>query len=150
MGNIWNINSFNNIAINSQEIINATTLTLNYYNKLYNLGYKVPKFVLILGLDNGPTTTMNALYGEINFITKNYLNKFPQLFVNLYGKPLLIIFDGSNIHNNYPPLNNTNQYTLKWMASQFQINNLNNQGYYSWMDGTITPYPTYKKNKKKK
>ena len=142
--NLWNIDSFNNIGIYAKELINATTQTLEYYNYLQSVeGIPVPQFVLLLGLDNGPSTTMNALYGEVNFITTNYLDQFGELFVQLDDKPLLIIFDGGNIHSQDKPLNNTDNYTLRWMSTQFQASRLNEQGFYSWMDGTINPLPTY-------
>ena len=146
--NIWNCESWDDRGVSAQMLINATTATLEYYFYLSTeLNIKVPQFVLLLGLDNGPQTSYNALNGEIEWITNNYwLNpNITDLFIIYENKPLLIIFDGGDIHGKNGSLNSSivDTYTYRWMASQFQASQLQKQGFYSWMDGTINPLPTY-------
>ncbi len=145
--NIWNCQSWEQRGVYAQNLINATTATLQYYHYLQTeLNIKVPKFVLLLGLDNGPQASYNALNGEIAWITNNYwLNpNITDLFIIYQGKPLLTIFDGGDIHGKNGSLNaSADIYTYRWMSSQFQATQLQKQGFYSWMDGTINPLPTY-------
>ena len=145
--NIWNCQSWDQRGVYAQNLINATTATLNYYHYLkHELNLKVPQFVLLLGLDNGPQASYNALNGEIQWVTDNYwLNpNITDLFIMYEGKPLLTIFDGGDIHGKNGSLNATvDLYTYRWMSSQFQATQLQKKGFYSWMDGSITPLPTY-------
>lgn len=48
------------------------------------------------------------------------------------GKPLLIVFDGANLHAKESPLV-APQFSVRWMASQLQVGNIPS-GYWSWMD----------------
>eukprot|EP01083_Nonionella_stella_P037178 101371_1 len=145
--NIWNCDSWDQRGVYAQNIINSTTETLQYYHYLKTeLNLKVPQFVLLLGLDNGARTSYHALDGEIQWITDNYwLNpNITDLFIMYENKPLLTIFDGGNIHGKNGTLNaSVNTYTYRWMGSQFQATGLAKQGFYSWMDGTVNPVPTY-------
>jgi hypothetical protein len=146
--NIWNTPTFADRGVYAQELINATVFTLEVYASLQRQGYTVPQFVLLLGLDNGPVSPIHALVGEIEYITSTLLRSAslaPLFITDIGGKPLLIIFDGGNMHAQYEVALRTvvAPYTVRWMSSQLQANRLNNDGFYSWMDGTIAPLPTY-------
>ena len=143
--NLWSVATWADRGVYAQELINATHETLLVYADLREAGYPVPEFVLLLGLDNGPQATIAALNGEVEWVTENILDnsRLSSLFIRdlAGGLPLLVLFDGGNIHAKLPPLNST-RFTLRYMSSQFQSNFLNIQGFYSWMDGSIKPLPT--------
>jgi hypothetical protein len=142
--NLWNDGSWADRGVYAQELINATYETLLVYASLRKAGYSVPEFVLLLGLDNGVRASIPALDGEVEWVTTNILDnpELSPLFIrDIGGKPLMVLFDGGNIHSTLPPLS-APQYSLRYMSSQFQENHLNKEGFYSWMDGTISPLPT--------
>ena len=142
--NIWGLQQWEDRGVYAQEIMNATYFTLEVYAQLHELGYQVPQFVLLLGLDNGAQSVVSVLNDEILWVTNHMLQnpRITPLFITLEDKPLLTIFDGGDIHSQLKPVNGSG-YTIRWMSSQFQADHLNQKGFYSWMDGTITPPPTY-------
>jgi hypothetical protein len=58
----------------------------------------------------------------------------------------MVVFDGDDSHAGLAPLDDTN-FTVRWMASQLQGNRLDKLGFWSWMDGTLTPLTTYREDK---
>jgi len=56
------------------------------------------------------------------------------------GKPLLLVFDGGNLHAHEAPLV-APDFSVRWMSTQLQDNNLASQGYWSWMDVRASESP---------
>lgn len=139
--NLWNIPHWNERNPNIQELVNATNLHIGVYSYLkHTLQWNnVPQFILLLGLNNGPTTPLPALMEELDYINTAYIQNTSvgiDMMVTYLGKPLVIIFDGSGADNS----NITHPaFTIRWMSSQNQITHFNKRGYWSWMDGSITP-----------
>jgi hypothetical protein len=142
--NLWQIPSWGQRNPNIQELVNATALHAGVYASLRDKeGWDVPQFLLLLGLDNGPVTPLPALLEQLDYIESAYVNNAtlgPETFVQLDGKPLVVIFDGggeSLKENITHPA-----FTLRWMSSQNQDSGLNAKGFWSWMDGVVAPMLT--------
>lgn len=74
--NLWGKQHWSQRNPNVQQLANATTLMMETYHQLYtNEGWQVPKTLLLLGLDNGPKTTLAAIGEEMDWITENYVKK---------------------------------------------------------------------------
>jgi hypothetical protein len=107
--NCWlpGCDSWDHRSLGICELINATDLLFGVYAGLRRSeGWPVPRLVLLLGLDNGPTTPLPALEAELDYIATAYLGNETaggaESFVVLEGKPLVIIFDGSGAdHSDY-------------------------------------------------
>jgi hypothetical protein len=107
--NCWSpgCDSWDHRSLGIRELINATDLLFGVYAGLRRSeGWPVPRLVLLLGLDNGPTTPLPALEAELDYIATAYLGNETaggaDSFVVLEGKPLVIIFDGSGAdHSDY-------------------------------------------------
>lgn len=142
--NLWGMKHFSERLPYAQELINATTRTLEVYARMRAEGYQTPRVILLMGLDNGPNNTITALNEQIQWTYANYLDRFrdADLFVPYEGMPLLVAFDGGNMHPSLPDKIDATRYTIRWMASQLQDNHFDRLGYWSWMDGSITPVPT--------
>ena len=136
-----------------RQIIHATTVLLKTYTGMRNEGIPTPMVTLLLGLDNGPSTTTTALNEELNWIDKRYI-KNPQLaglWLNYRKKPLIVIFNGGGpaflagkLAAGEPAIN-THDFTVRWMTAQLQnAHQIAHAGYWSWMDGAIRPIPTSK------
>ncbi len=140
--NAWDTPTWGARNPNIQELVNATNLYVGVFAGLKAQGWDVPKFLLLLGLSNGPTTPLPALMGELDYIVEAYLANAtvgPDLFVSYLGKPLVVIFDGTGAdHSAFTHPN----FTVRWMSSQNQQSRFNDNGYWSWMDGTISPLLT--------
>ncbi|EGD81265.1 hypothetical protein PTSG_11301 [Salpingoeca rosetta] len=137
--NLWNINHWSERGVYAQELINATTFTLETYSAMRAAGMSTPDVVLLLGLDNGPAEPLSCLQEEVDWITEEYLPKYRDLMFIYEGKPLLIVFDGGGMYSPTNPLSVGN-WTLRLMASQLQTApGLATRGYWSWMDGVVSP-----------
>jgi len=55
-------------GVYAQQLINATLETMAYYTTMQAEGLPVPRFVILLGLDNGPVTPTTAMDEEIAFL----------------------------------------------------------------------------------
>ena len=141
---LWTTPTFADRHPNTQEIFNSTQLAFGVYAGLRAEGWSVPRFLLLLGLDNGPTTPLPALAGELDFMASALLGNSTaggaESFVSLDGRPLVIIFDGTGAdHTGYSHPN----FTIRWMASQLQSTpDFARRGYWSWMDATLQPVIT--------
>ena len=139
--NCWGCASWGDRGSNIQELVNATSLHMGVYAALRrDEGWEVPRFIHLLGLNNGPTTPLPALMEELDFIAQAYLGNAslgPGSFVQLEGRPLVLIFDGSG--GDHSAISHAN-FTLRWMASQLQSSpSFAARGIWSWMDGTLQP-----------
>ncbi len=145
--NLWGKQHWSERAPGVDQLIQSTTLLLDTYAEMRRQGIPTPQVTLLLGLDNGPTTTMTALNEEMHWIYRHYIQnpKYKGLWVYYRGKPLIVPFNGGGpaFLAGKPPID-TAQFTVRWMASQLQFNKQAVQaGYWSWMDGVIHPIPTY-------
>ncbi len=149
---LWGKEHWDERHDNTNTIIHATTITLETLAAMREEGLPVPKLVLYLGVQNGPQTTMTAVNEEIDWIYNNYIRnpRFKGLFLEYLGKPLLMIHNGSGPRwlreTNQPPVNDEH-FTIRWQSSQHQINNHNELGYWSWMDGSLEQKVTYYEGK---
>lgn len=144
--NLWGKQHWSERGPYVDELIRGTTAMLDEYARMKKQHIPVPKVTLLLGLDNGPQTTTTALNEEMQWIYDHYVKnpKYRGLWLYYEGKPLIVPFNGGGpaVRSGQPPVD-TSLFTVRWMASQLQINHLDQQGYWSWMDGTIHPIPTY-------
>lgn len=143
--NAWDTPTWGDRHPNVQELVNATDLAFGVYAGLRaSEGWDVPRFLILLGLNNGPTTPLPALMGELDYIATKYLGNASaggvDSFIQLEGKPLVIIFDGSGAdHSTFAHAN----FTVRWMASQLQSSpSFATRGYWSWMDASLQPVIT--------
>ena len=150
--NLWGKTRFNQRPPNARQLISATTLLLKTYAQMRRQGIATPQVTLLLGLVNGPPTTTTALNGELAWIYRKYIRNphFAGLWLDDHRKPLIVIFNGGGpaflagkLAAGEPPIN-THNFTVRWMASQLQATpGMAHAGYWSWMDGSIRPVPTY-------
>jgi hypothetical protein len=141
--NLWEKQHWSERNLNVQELVNATTFTLDVYSSLRQSNIQTPKVVLLLGLNNGINSTITAINEEINFISTTYLAKYNKdMWVWYQGKPLLLILDTQGIHKSIPTPVDDRYFTIRWMATQLQVTHQEKEGYWSWMDGSERPIPT--------
>ena len=142
--NAWGLPSWEARRPNIQELVNATSLHMGVYAALKREeGWAVPRFIHLLGLNNGPTTPLPTLMEELDWMAQAYLANASlglDSFVLLEGKPLALVFDGSGAdHSGVTHAN----FTLRWMASQLQATpDFARRGIWSWMDGVSAPLIT--------
>lgn len=165
--NLWGLSHFSQRGVGAQQIINATTGALESWAWLRSaFGVPVPRLLLLLGLDNGPTTTLQAISEEMDWACANYVSRHPDLMLQYQGRPLIVVFDGTGADHSafsHPC------FTVRWMASQSQSEHVgsvadvdgphphpphpptrhpppdtgfNERGYWSWMDAAATPVVT--------
>ena len=154
---IWGKKHWNERPPNANEIIDATTATLEAYADMRDEGLPVPKVVIMPGLSNGPPTTMEALNEELQWIYDNYVcnERFAGLWVEYEGKPLIVPLDCAHIamKDETPPVGegrsqtsrpvDDTHFTVRWMGTQLQASKAEKFGYWSWMDGCLEPIVTY-------
>ncbi len=150
--NLWGKTRFSQRPPGAKQLIAATTLLLKTYAQMRRHGLATPQVTLLLGLDNGPVTTTTAINGEMAWIYRKYIQnpRFAGLWLYYHKKPLIVPFNGGGpaflagrLAAGEPPIN-TRDFTIRWMASQLQsAPGMARAGYWSWMDGSIQPIPTY-------
>jgi hypothetical protein len=131
-----------------EELIRATTVLLKVAAEMRKESIAAPRIVLLLGLENGLATTTAALNEEIRWIDDAFIRepRYRGLWVEHEGKPLLLVYNGRGPGNlRGQPSPDDSRFTLRWMSSQLQQSQLDRHGYWSWMDGTMDPVPTYAK-----
>ncbi len=145
--NLWGKEHWRERAPGVDELIRSTLLLLDTYAQMRREGIPTPKITLLLGLDNGPTTTMSALNEEMDWVYNHIVEnpKYKGLWLYYEGKPLIVPFNGGGpgFLAGKPPIDQS-KFTVRWMTSQLQYNpGVAKEGYWSWMDGSIQPVPTY-------
>ena len=139
---LWDKKHWDERPDGTNEIILCTTLALETLATMRDEGIAVPKIALLTGLNNGPSTTMEALNEEHAWVYHNYIRnpRFHDLFVECDGKPLMLPFcgGGPNMLNSYsnPPADDSH-FTLRWNSAQHQDSHDNEGGFWSWMDGSL-------------
>ncbi len=151
--NLWGKNHWSQRAPNVRELIHATTVLMKTYANMRRQGIVTPQVTLLLGLINGPApASTTALNEEMAWIYRNYVQnpRMAGLWLHYRHKPLIVLFNGmgpaflaGKLAGGEPPINQR-QFTVRWMGSQLQESPaLVHAGYWSWMDGSIRPIPTY-------
>ncbi len=156
----WTCNVFGEIhwhqnPVPYAKLVNATTLIFKTYAKMRRQGIPTPQITLLVGLKNGgPTqeTTTTALNGEMDWVYRKYVQNphFTGLWLNYRHKPLILVMNGggpaflaNKLASGEPPIHRR-QFTVRYMGSQLQgFPAMVRAGYWSWMDGSIAPIPTF-------
>ena len=122
------------------EIIHATNVLMENLAALREEGLPVPRVLLMLGLNNGPSNSVEALNGEMAWVYDNYVRnpRLKGLLQEYLGKPLVLVFNGGGPEwlkaNVSTPVDET-RFTVRYQSAQHQICRHNEAGYWSWMDG---------------
>ena len=148
---IWGKQHWSERSAGADEIIHATTVTLEEYARMRDEGYPVPKVVIMPGLSNGPPTTMTALNEELEWIYEHYISRsdFHDLWLLYEGKPLVVPLDCAYLvaRGKTEKSVDSRHFTIRWMGTQLQLNHRDKDGYWSWMDGCLRPIVTYHNGK---
>ncbi len=145
---IWGKKHWHERGKGPNEIIDATTTTLEQYASMRDEGLPVPKMIIMPGLSNGPPTTMEAINEALAWLKEEYIDnpRFEGLWVIYEGKPLVVPLDCAYLaaKEETPPVD-TSCFTVRWMGTQLQRTHGDEHGYWSWMDGCLEPIVTYYK-----
>ena len=145
---LWDKEHFHELGDHAREIAHATALALETLASMRDEGLRVPRVVLYLGVNNGPSTTMTAVNEEMAWIHEHFLRnpRYAGLFLEYLGKPLMMIHNGAGPNwleaHAEVPVNDRN-FTIRWQASQLEQSGFDQHGYWSWMDSTLKPTVTY-------
>ena len=92
---LWGLKHWDERPERANEIVHATTLTLEVLAEMRDEGLPVPTMVLFSGLSNGHPATMEALNEELAWIYHTYVRnpRFKGLWLEYEGKPLIVILD---------------------------------------------------------
>jgi len=142
---LWDRKHWNDRSDHTNEIIHATQMALEVLASMRDEGLPVPRMVLYLGLNNGPATTMGAVNEEIEWIHHTLVRnpRFQGLFQEYLGQPLLLIHNGGGpgaLVGQEPV--NEEYFTVRWQSSQSDQTGFHEQGFWSWMDGSLEPMLT--------
>jgi hypothetical protein len=98
--NLWDKKHWDERAPNVQQLCNATSVAMNTWAAMrYEEGIDVPQVLFLLGLDNGPMTTEEAIMEEMDWINDNYVAKWPEMFIMYEERPLIVVFDGTGANH---------------------------------------------------
>ena len=80
----------------ANEVVHTTTMLFEVAATMREQGLPVPRMVLFIGVNNGPSTTMTAVNEAIAWVHHTYVRnpRFHGLSLEYLGKPLLIVFNG--------------------------------------------------------
>lgn len=145
--NLWSKTDWSQRDPNVQELINDTQLAMGVWGGMRATeGLAAPGAVLLLGLDNGPVASVNAINGELDFMRDALLTNVSVgasgfLADPTTGQPVVAIFDGTGAdHSTFQRA----PWSIRWMASQLQNDPqwASQLGYWTWMDGVAAPIIT--------
>jgi hypothetical protein len=139
---LWDRQHWDDRTDAANEVVHTTTMLLEAEATMRDQGLPVPRVVIFVGLNNGPSTTMTAINEESTWIYHNYMRnpRFHDLFVEYLGKPLLLVFNGSGpgwLKDTKQVPVDDRHFTIRWMSSQHQLCHHNENGYWTWMDGSL-------------
>lgn len=143
----WGEDDYANRGEAANEMLHTTTVALDVLATMRDEGLPYPRMVLITFLNNGPSTSVSGLNGNIAWIYNNYLRnpRFEDLFLDYLGKPLLLVFNGGGpaaYRNGELDSVDDEHFTIRYMSAQHDHNRNNEAGYWSWMDGSLEPTVT--------
>ncbi|MFA6111480.1 MAG: hypothetical protein WDA75_22200, partial [Candidatus Latescibacterota bacterium] len=143
---LWDKEGWEERSDAAVEVIHATTVLLEILAEMREEGIAVPRVLLMLGLENGPRTTVRAVNGEIEWIRASYLRnpRFAGLLQEYLGKPLLLVFRGSgplpagdpDLPSSDEPID-CREFTIRWISAQHQVTRHHEAGAWTWMDGAL-------------
>ncbi len=144
--NLWGKTQWKQRPPGVNQLVAATTAVFKTYARMRKEGLPTPQITLLLGLVNGPPTTTTAVNEEMHFIHQHYLRnpRYKGLWLLDHHKPLILILNilGPAFTAGKPPIHR-NAFAVRWMAAQLQATPaLAQEGYWSWMDGSVRPMPT--------
>lgn len=149
--NLWNCNTFACRNPNVWELMNDTQLALGVWQGLREEGVPAPPALMLMGLDNGPVASMQAIEQQLQWTQAAILDNVTAggaastLHDPVTGRPLVVLFDGSLANHTATPT--IGDWGVRWMGSQLQSrpSAATELGYWSWMDGVeaavISPLP---------
>ena len=131
----------------TKRLEEKTAILFSTALRLHREGKYAPRFVFMLGLQNGPAIPHAAqrLNGILTWLKANYLDRpeYKDLWLYYNGKPLLtILYVVPDPCAQLPkdlaasPLRSEG-WTVRWMATQLQDEHGERCGMWSWMDGII-------------
>lgn len=140
--NIWGVQHWDERPDATNEVVHSTTMLLEEAARMRDEGLPTPRIVLFLGVLNGPPTTMVAVNEQIDWVYHHYVRnpRFRGLFVELDGKPLMLIFNGGGpdwLRATSQVAADDRHFTIRWMSSQHQDSRHHEMGYWTWMDGVL-------------
>lgn len=144
---LWDKAHWNERDANANEIIHATTQLLETLAQFRDEGAKPPSVVLYAGLNNGPSTTVEAVNEELAWIHHTYVRnpRFEGLFETYLGKPLMLVHNGGGPSwtdvNGESRVDDTH-FTIRYQSFQHEFNDHAEHGFWSWMDATLEPVVT--------
>ncbi len=144
---LWGKSHWHERDSNTNEVIHATTQLLEGLAVLRDEGHSVPTVVLYVGLNNGPSTTVEAVNEELQWIHSTYVRnpRFAGLFEAYLEKPLLLVHSGGGPQwkdaTGASRIDESN-FTVRYQSFQHEFNDHEEHGFWSWMDATLTPVPT--------
>ncbi|HEX5483780.1 MAG TPA: hypothetical protein VFZ08_14245, partial [Terriglobia bacterium] len=138
----------------TRQLEETTELLFETYSQLQKEGRNPPKIVFLLGLENGPPVKngVERLGKIFDWIDAHFLSnsQYKNLWLYYQGKPLItILYNPADTCQKLQgvlkkhPLQEP-KWTIRWMASQLQINHAEKCGMWSWMDGSIRQLVTYR------
>ena len=158
--NVWDTPSWDARHPNVLELTNASALLAGVWAaQSKTAGWAgLPSLLPLLGLDNGPITPMPTLMEELAYSQSAYANNVTAggaaRLTSLpcregwpasdCSSPLVAIFDGTGANHSgfaVPP-----GTVIRWMSTQNQNTRFNRAGYWSWMDGAVSPPLTIASN----
>eukprot|EP00041_Stephanoeca_diplocostata_P025063 m.648553 g.648553 ORF g.648553 m.648553 type:complete len:623 (-) comp22662_c0_seq3:166-2034(-) len=155
--NLWGGTAWSDRSIDIQQLINGTTFALEQFHALQTEGLiATPQVVIMMGLTNGPPASPQALQDQAAWVKTNYIDVFgPERFLALPDgpskvdplvpeKPALVFLDTRGSAVTQPPVwNVTDVFAVRYMGAQLQDKPTmgTDHGYWSWMDGSLTPVP---------
>ena len=137
----------------THEIEETTELLFKTYSQMEKEGRHPPKLVIMLGLQNGPPVpqALERLNGIVAWTKRTLLDKpeYQNQWLYYNGKPLMTILfnplhpcEDLKSATAQSPLE-APDWTIRWMASQLQVDHAAECGMWSWMDGIIRQVVTY-------
>lgn len=144
---LWGKEHWHERDSNTNEVIHATTQLLEGLALLRDEGHPVPTVVLYVGLNNGPSTTVEAVNEALQWIHSTYVRnpRFAGLFEAYLGKPLILVHSGGGPAWQDPSgasRINDADFTVRYQSFQHEFNDHEEHGYWSWMEATLSPVPT--------
>lgn len=137
----WNLN-----AVGVPNMIRSTDALFETYAKMRRDGIPTPKVVLMLGF-NCHTFSTREINEQMKWIYTHYVTnpKFTGIWLYYKLKPLILILNGGgpSVLAGKPPIKQK-EFTVRWVGAQLQNSpNIVKAGYWSWMDGSDPPIPTF-------
>jgi len=137
----WNSN-----AVGVPDMIKSTDALFETYAKMRRSGIPTPKVVLMLGF-NCHTFSTREINEQMDWIYKHYVKnpRFSGIWLYYRLKPLILILNGGGpaVLAGKPPIAHKD-FTVRWVGAQLQNSpDIAKAGYWSWMDGSDPPIPTF-------